>query len=517
MSQVDVDVAIIGGGLAGTLLARQLRRANPELSVALFEKSTQRSFKVGESTVEIGSHYLLRQGLSRYLYLRHLPKNGLRFFFDVESKDAELEEMSELGSLALPFIPSFQIDRARFEEDLLQMARDAGVEVRCGAKVSQLQVANDGAHRFKVATEESTFDVGCRWLVDASGRAQLLSTKLGLKEKDPHGLAAVWGRFRNVADLDSIGSLEFNQRVRHTSRVLSTNHFCYPGYWIWFIPLSSDVTSVGVVIDNNQFDDSWRSEQGFQSFLRKHGAPSRLLEDAEMIDIGSYGHLSYGSKAYFSKSRWGLVGEAAAFTDPFYSPGTDFIALENDYMCDLIVRDARGEDIAERTELYDEFMRFRYDSTMLLYRDLYRLLGSYELFSLKWDFDIACYYNLWVEPYMRDQHLDVDFLRGQLRQRKLVMSVMKNFAALFLEVQKHLDDNGNFYRKNLGEYQGTFPTMDCQVDLGTDASAPRALRRTAEAFNLVRRRALEMLGEHEIVNKRPTLPMSHFLAGKPLI
>jgi 2-polyprenyl-6-methoxyphenol hydroxylase-like FAD-dependent oxidoreductase len=76
----QLDVAIVGGGLAGNLLARQLRLACPELRVGLFEQSTATSYKVGEATVEIAANYLTRkQGLTNYLYEHHLPKNGLRY------------------------------------------------------------------------------------------------------------------------------------------------------------------------------------------------------------------------------------------------------------------------------------------------------------------------------------------------------------------------------------------------------------------------------------------------------
>ncbi len=62
----DLDVAILGGGLAGNLLARQLVRSVPGARVAIYEKSTETSWKVGESVVEIGSHYLFKRlGLSR--------------------------------------------------------------------------------------------------------------------------------------------------------------------------------------------------------------------------------------------------------------------------------------------------------------------------------------------------------------------------------------------------------------------------------------------------------------------
>jgi flavin-dependent dehydrogenase len=522
----EVDVAIIGGGLAGNFIARQLRRTQPSLRVGMYEKAAEPSFKVGESTVEVGSHYMLRRlGLSSYLYHHQLPKNGLRFFFDGPNRDGDLEQLSELGSNALPFLPSFQLDRATFERDMLQMNRDAGVAISTGAKVSRLELGEGGeAHHFQVRGDDGDFDVKSRWLVDASGRAALVSRAKDLRIKETHACASTWGRFKGVLDIDDLGSEEFRGRARYTSRVLSTNHFCYRGYWIWFIPLSSGVTSVGVVIDKARWRDDMRTADGFLAFLREHAAVAKLLEKAEMIDLLSFGQLAYGTKQFFSSDRWGLVGEAAAFPDPFYSPGTDFIALENDFLCDLISRDFSSQGSAddhaearvERTKLYDDFMKFRFDATMELYRDQYDLLGSFELYSLKWDFDIASYYNLWLEPYMRDQHLDADYLRHQLRQRDLVLGVMKNFAGLFRQVNDHLEAKDGYHRLNLGHFNDKFPTMACAVELGTEGSSRGALRRTGEAFNLARNKALELLDRPVDESSKP-LPISHFLAGKPLV
>src|SRR5687767_10699322 len=144
--RADLDVAVVGGGFAGSLLARQLRRRLPALRIALFERSTERSYKVGESTVEIASHYLVRrQGLSRYLYEQHLPKNGIRYFYDSPALDLPVEEMSELGTINLPFHASFQIDRARMEGDLLEMNGRAGVDVRIGADVEEVELGESGA------------------------------------------------------------------------------------------------------------------------------------------------------------------------------------------------------------------------------------------------------------------------------------------------------------------------------------------------------------------------------------
>lgn len=522
-ASLSFDVAVLGGGLAGSLIARQLRRAHPDLRIGVFEKASERSFKVGESTVEMASHYLIKRlGLSRYMYENQLPKNGLRFFFDNPERNAELESMSEIGSVALPYIPSFQIDRARMEEDLLEMNRAAGIAVHCPAKVSRLRLSPDGGpHRFEATVGERRREVECRWLVDASGRASLVSKQKKLRVEEDHPLAAVWGRFRHVRDLDDIGSPTFSARVKHTSRHLSTTHFSYPGYWIWFIPLGRGIVSVGVVIRKSQWKDEWRTEEGFWAFLREHASSAKLLEGAELIDVMSYGQLAYGTTRFYDAAeRWGMIGEAAAFSDPLYSPGSDYIAMGNDFVCDLIRRDLAGEDgasIAKRGDLYDRFMQFRFETTMLLYKNLYGALGSFELWSLKWDFDIAGYYNLWVEPFMLNRHLDAEYLESQLRQKKLVIGLMKNFGALFERVERHLLETGNFYRKNLGSFQGDFPTMECQVVLGSEESAAHALERTAEAFNLTRRRALALLGRPDEAAHAAALPITYFLAGKPLV
>ena len=65
VERIEVDVGIVSGGLAGNLLARQLRRRLPELRIGVFEKSTGTSYKVGEASVEIAASYLVRrQGLT---------------------------------------------------------------------------------------------------------------------------------------------------------------------------------------------------------------------------------------------------------------------------------------------------------------------------------------------------------------------------------------------------------------------------------------------------------------------
>jgi flavin-dependent dehydrogenase len=522
-----LDVAIIGAGLAGSLLARQLRRRLPELRVGLFEKSPTTSFKVGESVVDLASNYMVRRlGLSNYLYSNQLPKNGLRFFFDTPDRSAELSDMSEIGTTCFPFHQSFQIDRARLEADLRELAREDGVELHLGARVQALGLSESGdgraTHRFAARTDDSLDEYRCRWLVDASGRTSLLARQQSLRLPEAnHALAAGWARFRRVADLDTVGPDAFRQRIRHSSRMLSTVHFCYPGYWIWFIPLGRGVTSVGVVSESaGRAGDPFRTQDGLMEFLGRHRAVGDLLRGAELLDFWSYRQLAYGTRRYFSGDRWALTGEAAAFTDPFYSPGSDFIALENDLLTDLIARDHRGEPgeaLRTLADLYSRYMAFRHEASMRVYRGLYPILGSYELFRVKWQLDIALYYHMWVAQYLRDRHLDPDFVREEVERADLVLNTLANFAELFQTMVDRFQASGRYHRLNLGQFADPLEGVDFVRDIADPTPRRLELKRQGEIFNRARRRALELLGDAAAGVSRDPVPLSRFGQRRSLL
>lgn len=520
----SLDVAIVGGGLAGNLLARQLRRQAPELSVGLFEQDTETSFKVGEATVEIASNYLVRRlGLSTYLYERQLPKNGLRYFFDTPERDCPLEDMSEVGSVSLPFHPAFQLDRASLEADLQAMNRRDGVQLRSGARVEALELGSGGArHRFTVAEESGPREYDARWLIDAAGRNGFLARRLGLRiDEDGHRIGSVWGRFEHVVDIDTFGPEAFRSRIRHTPRRLSTIHFWYRGYWVWFIPLRGGLTSVGVTGERVGRSRELRTRDGFQRFLEEHHAIATLLRGAKLVDLGSLARIAYSTKRYLAAGdRWGLTGEAATAADPLYSPGSDFIALENDFLVDLITRDAGGEDaeaLSQRAGLYEDYLQFRQRATMLLYEGLYDTLGSFELACAKWDFDIGLYYNLWVTAYLRDQHLDAEFLRSQLRLEPFVLRAMRNFTALFRRVADALESRGDYHRANTGRFYHGLTNIDFAERVGCERSEEEIMSATLDLFNCVRAQAAVLLGAAGSVAAVPPQPMSAFLGRRPVL
>ena len=159
-----------------------------------------------------------------------------------------------------------------------------------------------------------------------------------------HRIGSVWARFENMTDIDQLGSEAFHARVRHTSRHLSTLHFLYPGYWIWIIPLGFGVMSVGVTgVPGARRRRCARPRASAPSWTGTARCAS-CSRDAKAVDFGSLARIAYGTKRFFDPRRIALVGEAATAADPLYSPGSDFIALENDFMTELVGARAGGRE-----------------------------------------------------------------------------------------------------------------------------------------------------------------------------
>jgi flavin-dependent dehydrogenase len=514
MQRPDHDVVILGAGLAGSLLARQLRLQRPDLRVLCCERSTTTDFKVGEATVELFTNYMLRKlGMSSYLYEHQLPKNGLRFYFDAPSKDASLPQMSEIGSMSLPFHPSFQLDRQALERWLRDDSRALGADLREGVKVLDVEFG-EPHHRVTLFEEGRERTVTTRQFVDASGRASLVAKKLDLRRPTPeHKCLSAWARIANVVDIDGPAfPPEFHARVRHTARRLSTVHFVHRGYWIWFIPLKGGLTSVGVVGDVRHVPRDVLSPEGLRRFLDQHRGCRELLAGASWVDFGGYGQLAYRTTQWFG-DRWYLVGEAGAFTDPFYSPGSDFITLANDFTADLCARVHDGEDVTERRALFDGYMQYRYAANVPLYRDQYELFGSFELLAIKWNFDVASYYNLWVESFLQDKHLDLDMVRHELRQQPFVLRALERMGALFAETERAVTARGGYHAKNLGMFAEGLGDVMFTRDVGRRCMQD-VDREALRIFAKARARCFQLLGRP--VGDDSKLDFRDFVTGRAL-
>jgi flavin-dependent dehydrogenase len=416
-----VDVAIVGGGLSGLTLALQLARAAPALTIAVFERSRlppqPAAHKVGEATVEIGARYLAHTlGLEALLERTQLHKFGLRMFFGSGCHD-DLARADELGSSRFLEARSYQLDRGILERDLLALLADIGVQVEVGCQVKQAEIsANDSGHELIVVQQEHPRRVRCRWLVDASSRTRILKRALKLDRPVDHRMCAAWFRLDCVVDVDDWSDCpRWKARCGGLPRRLSTNHLMGPGYWAWIIPLAGDRTSIGLVTDpelhplssydsfDRLLDWAGRHQPGLAAQVS--GARDRLL------DFRKLKNLSQDSVQLWSGDGWALAGEAGVFTDPFYSPGTDFIGIGNTFISDLIVRERTDSERGVAASVYQKLYRSFFGSTMSLYEQQYPGFGDTRLMVVKSTWDYAYYWSILSWLFFRGVLTDLPFLR----------------------------------------------------------------------------------------------------------
>jgi len=420
---VNTDVVIVGGGLAGLTLALQLRAQLPELSVTVLERDVhpvpEAAHKVGESTVEIGAHYLdTVLGLDAHLRERQLRKFGFRFFFNENASG--IDAVTELGASRYLHTPGYQLDRGVLENFLGEHARSLGISFITGATVRDIRLADSGAHTVGFEHDSQTKALSAAWVVDASGRAGLLRRQLGLQTDNGHHANAAWFRLSSRIDIDDWSQDgAWHARCDYRERWLSTNHLVGPGYWVWLIPLSSGSHSVGIVADENMHPlREYNSFERALQWLHTHQPQlARVVEQKRdtLQDFIALRRFSYGCKRVFSARRWALTGEAGLFLDPFYSPGTDFIAIANTYITELMARDRAGKSIEMHAGLYEQIYFSFYESTLALYRGQYPMFGDAEVMPAKVIWDYTYYWGILCQFFFQRRLTDLSAM-SRLKQ-----------------------------------------------------------------------------------------------------
>lgn len=399
------DVVILGGAFSGASAAILLRRDCPQLSVLVVERAAAFDAKVGEATTEMSGMFLTRR-LAQWQHLEreHLPKEGLRYWFHNDKVHCHAEA-SESGAFQRSTVPSFQLRRDVLDEHLLATAVAEGAELLRPARVRDVEL---GAfdHRVTYEKDGQTETVACRWVLDASGRATLLGKKLGLIERNQeHPTASIWCRWegvRHIDDLAARGPLSFARR-NVGSRRLATNHYMGYGYWVWFIPLGNGETSIGVVFDTRLVDIDRGSGMAaaYDAFLRAIPMAAELLADGARMraeDLRTFSNLAYVTRQYMGDG-WALLGDAAAFLDPYYSPGLDHAAFSVEATVEIIKSWSAGQDVAARLAEHNEtFLRSYRRFFRSIYKDKYFYMGEHDLLSASFLIETAQYYIFVVKP-----------------------------------------------------------------------------------------------------------------------
>jgi flavin-dependent dehydrogenase len=404
------DVAIVGGALAGAAAAIVLLRDQPKLRVLILEKSSAFGRRVGEATVEISGYFLCRVlGLTQYLNEAQLMKQGMRFWFSNLHCET-LADCSEIGGKYLSRVPGFQLDRSTLDQEVLRRAAVLGAEVWRPASAGKIQLNPGGEQKIEVRFQEQTKTVSARWVVDASGVGALLARQQGWwRQNHAHPTTAVWSRWTGVKDWDGFElAKKFPDWAMacHGIRATATNHLTGHGWWAWLIPLKGGDVSVGVVFDQRfvEWPEGGTQGERLKKFLMQHPVGREIMADAQWRegDVHWRKNLSYFSTT-FAGDGFALVGDAAAFLDPFYSPGMDGVSFTVSAATRLILAQQRGENLTPLIAKHNRDFVRSYDRWFqAIYQDKYEYLGDYSLMRLAFQMDLGLYYfGVASQPFKR--------------------------------------------------------------------------------------------------------------------
>jgi flavin-dependent dehydrogenase len=475
----DYDVVVIGGAFSGAATALMLKRKRPATRVLIIEKTTAFDRKVGESTTEVSSCYMTRiLGLTHYLGHHQLPKQGLRLWFS-NRPDQRFDDCVEIGTRYQSRLPGFQVDRAKLDSHILELACRSGCELWRPAKVTAFGL-NDATRQTVTAvigngsrssatlsrSESREFalpgsserSATCRWIVDATGRAAMFARKLGyFRPNTEHPINAVWARFSGVKEWDSYEWRErFPDYANHcrTAREWATNHLFGRGWWVWIIPLQGGDVSAGIVYDNRifKFPEGPTLGERLHAHILQHPVGREIFGDAKVIegDVHALSMLPYHSEKVCGDG-WAMVGDAAGFIDPLYSPGLDFCSYTSYSVTDFVARSLQGEDVAEQLRHYNEQFPVTYRSWFeSLYKDKYYYMGDAELMSTALLLDVSSYYTGLVRAVYRDPECAFLNLPFTGRGGRFARNIMRFYGRRLVTLANRRFVTGYYGKRNAG-------------------------------------------------------------------
>ena len=326
------DVAVIGGGPAGSTVATLLARQGH--AVMVLEKEHHPRFHIGESLLPMNLPVFERLGVLDKVRALGVYKAGADFEADNE-RGYNTYAFSDVVGHSPPH--AFQVWRQDFDKMLFEHAREAGADMREGQEVLKVDQVGPRESWLDVRGDDGRdYQVQARYVIDASGRDAFFAGRKKLKRKNPqHQSAAIFGHFRGAG-----------RREGEDAGNISIYSFAHG--WMWMIPLPDGVMSVGAVCRPEYLKQrKGRTVEFLLETVQQVPAMWQRLQHAALIgnDIRVTGNYSYDATR-MGGPGWVLVGDAFAFLDPVFSSGV-YLAMSGAErvaeLVDVSLREPRRE------------------------------------------------------------------------------------------------------------------------------------------------------------------------------
>lgn len=346
MSRTDFDVGIIGGGPGGSSAASYLAKAG--VKCVLLEREVMPRQHVGESLVPATTRVLTEIGfvdeMDRSGFVRKYgavwtaatsgihkvdfegsgdtPRDvKIRQFRKADGVQSDFQTPIQFAEREQPGVDrdyTWHVDRGKFDQLLLQHAKKLGANVYEGCQAQEVDFSEREFPKITFKPGKRSLRVKC--VIDASGRYTLLGNQLGLKVNDPlfnqYALHTWFEHYdrRRFANRRSMGEAVEDYIFIHFLPVSNT--------WVWQIPITNSVTSIGVVTQKQHFAKSRGSREEFfwSTLASRPDLYNALKQAAQLRPLKEEGDYSYAMKQICGDG-FVMIGDAARFVDPIFSSG----------------------------------------------------------------------------------------------------------------------------------------------------------------------------------------------------
>ncbi|PYK67684.1 MAG: hypothetical protein DME45_09725 [Verrucomicrobia bacterium] len=326
----NYDVAIIGGGPAGSTAATLLSKAGRRVIVLEREKFPR--FHIGESLLPFSMQTFTRLGLQEKLRAHFVEKFGGEI---AEAGGEKAAKFYFKDGFASRTDRSYQVTRSKFDKMLLDHAGESGAEICEETSVDDVTFDDDGVTlRIRDLEQAGMNDpryrkigreLRAKYLIDASGRNSVIGNKFKLKKSYQHlqklSLFAHYEGVEREAGIDGT--------LTRMVRTLDS--------WFWVIPLENDRTSVGIVLEAADFKKSGLSaEEFFERAINEQPLVRNRIGDGRRVSqVYTAADFSYRNEK-LTGDRWLLAGDAAGFIDPVFSSGVFLAVLAGEQAADVL-------------------------------------------------------------------------------------------------------------------------------------------------------------------------------------
>jgi FADH2 O2-dependent halogenase len=396
------DIAVIGSGFAGTLVALVARRLG--LSVALIEKGTHPRVVIGESSTPL-ANLLIEELCDRYSlpairplakwgsWQRTYPeiacglKRGFTFHHHAldSSHPPNPDRRDQLLVAASPHneIADMHWYRADFDAFLIQQAQLLGADYF--DQTALLTFEDNGREVcMRGECDGRAVEFHARFAVDATGPRGFLHRALGLQELPLPCFPATQSLYSHFTGVGRLDESEFSRIDGEPPYPIddAAVHHVFDGGWIWVLKFNNGITSAGVAA-TDEFAAEMRFSEGAPAWHRLlERIPALKLQFINAQTERPFTHmpeLAFRSAA-IAGERWALLPSAAGFVDPLLSTGFPLTLLGVARIA-KIIEDHRGkEDFTAQLQEYAKKTDQELLTTSHLIGALYANLNRFDVF-----------------------------------------------------------------------------------------------------------------------------------------